>query len=346
MANVKYAVVTYSGSFNPVHSSHLAAMTEARRELERQGYTVLGGFIVPSSQGYVDNKLGPQAMPLKTRVAMVEKACQGTLWEALDWGWASSRQIKERVNQYLQNWCRNDLQSPISIATYEVAGADYVATHGQKNYMVCLKRGTDTQAVQRFINMHGKKDNFYLSTADYPQSSSTTVRGLILRGDWGALQKLYAKYPAVLNLMKQLFRQGTLFKGGMKPVPVTVAQGASMPKHQHPKTSAQGNLPGGLSVGEKVYRIRDSLATDFFKKGMVGTVKGVKAGSKDKVMVDYPGRTGDWNSISSIRSVKFLPKCKCGCPVNPPDNFQSYDDCCTECYLNTGHSKQCYDRSG
>lgn len=130
---------------------------------------------------------------------------------------------------------------------------------------------------------------------------------------------------------------------------------AKAPAHR-PKNSpmapslfaAQGNLPGGFSVGEKVYRTRDSRATKFFTKGKVGTVMGAVPGSNDKVMVDYPGKTGDWNTITSIRSVNSLPACKCGCgnPVNPPDISGSYDVCCTECTLKMGHSKECYNRSG
>merc|ERR1712096_45711 len=365
VANVKYAVLTFSGSFNPVHSSHLAAMDEASNVLIAKGYTVLGGFIVPSSPGYVNAKLEEQAMPLKHRVAMVKEACQNTPWEALDWGDASSPRIKNQVNQYLREWCQRVLPN-ISIETYEVGGADYVAKSLQRGshallnpYTVCVGRGTDTQYVKN--NMHKLRHlhNFYLSANNVPAASSTNVRSLLAQKDWTALINLYYMYPGVLHLMKQLFDADKLFINGNDMF--LAMQGATMPTHQHPHVprpknppmapslfKAQGNLPGGFSVGEKVYRIRDSRGNKFFTKGKVGTVMGAVPGSNDKVMVDYPGKTGDWNTITSIRSVNSLPACKCGCgnPVHPPDIRGSYNVCCTDCTQNNGHSKECYYRSG
>merc|ERR1712096_362450 len=333
VARPKYAVLTFSGSFNPVHSSHLAAMTEASNVLTADGYTVLGGFIAPSSELYVNKKLGAQAMPLNCRVAMVKEACKGTPWEALDWGWASSPKIKSKVNQYLQKWCQGLPIGPISIETYEVGGADYVSKSLSNYrydlltpYTVCVGRGTDTQKVKDKSDIIDQIPNFYVSDSNVPAASSTIIRSLLAQKDWTALINLYYMYPGVLHLMQQLFDADKLFINGndqfLKNVPA-----------------------GGFSVGEKVYRLKDSKADSFFQKGMVGIVKAAR--DNKTLWVSYPGRPDDWNSISSIRSVNSLARCVCGCgnPVHPPDSRGSYNVCCRECTHNNGHDAKCYHRS-
>ena len=59
-----------SGSFSPPHKMHTEMFLKARAALEKKGATVVAGYIVPSSDGYVSHKLGADWIPLVDRIEM------------------------------------------------------------------------------------------------------------------------------------------------------------------------------------------------------------------------------------------------------------------------------------
>lgn len=55
------AVLLSTGSYAPVHQGHIEIMEKAKRELERRGWNVVGGYLSPSHDSYVGIKNGGSA---------------------------------------------------------------------------------------------------------------------------------------------------------------------------------------------------------------------------------------------------------------------------------------------
>merc|ERR1711879_718743 len=69
------AVVVLPGSLNPVHSEHIHSLSVAKAHLEQGGMALVGGFLQPSSDFYVTDKVGPDcAMRLADRIVACELA--------------------------------------------------------------------------------------------------------------------------------------------------------------------------------------------------------------------------------------------------------------------------------
>jgi len=69
-----FAVLLSTGSFCPVHRGHLRMMELAKNELERRGAVVLGGYLSPSHDRYVQMKCGALNPGAAHRVRMCEEA--------------------------------------------------------------------------------------------------------------------------------------------------------------------------------------------------------------------------------------------------------------------------------
>lgn len=73
-------VLSLGGALNPPHLGHVAMMERAKRIAEAQGLTVLGGYLSPSSDGYVRGKRDDWAAPLDLRAAMCAEAVRDSDW--------------------------------------------------------------------------------------------------------------------------------------------------------------------------------------------------------------------------------------------------------------------------
>lgn len=78
-------VLLMTGALNPVHRGHLAMMAQARRFLTAQGALVLGGWLSPSNDHYVQSKYArreTRAYTAAQRRAMCRAACADQAWLA------------------------------------------------------------------------------------------------------------------------------------------------------------------------------------------------------------------------------------------------------------------------
>jgi len=103
--NSKVYVLMGSGSYAPPHKMHIAMFELARKHLEEteKGALVVGGFIVPSSEMYVNHKLGEDRISLRDRVAMSRLVCSDSSWvEVCGWGMANSGEIAFRMQECLR----------------------------------------------------------------------------------------------------------------------------------------------------------------------------------------------------------------------------------------------------
>lgn len=76
-----------TGSFCPVHTEHIRMLEVVKIELEKQGKTVLSGYLCPSHDEYVEYKMkkaGGLHIPGVHRFNMLQKALEDSSWLSAD----------------------------------------------------------------------------------------------------------------------------------------------------------------------------------------------------------------------------------------------------------------------
>jgi hypothetical protein len=102
----RLAFLLLSGSFNPVHTQHVRTLLMTRKYVENLGWTVVGGFLAPSSDAYMQEKFGAEGLPLRWRIALC-----GLAIEEFDWvsvcvkGELSSKWACRGVRSELEHHC-------------------------------------------------------------------------------------------------------------------------------------------------------------------------------------------------------------------------------------------------
>lgn len=79
------AIVVFNGCFCPVHAGHVAALEEAKRQVEAAGMRVVAGYFAVATDSYVRCKLNtgpklPEWMTAAARVAMCKAVAQDVGW--------------------------------------------------------------------------------------------------------------------------------------------------------------------------------------------------------------------------------------------------------------------------
>lgn len=78
------AVLLSTGAFCPVHEGHVAMMERAKQAAERAGFDVLGGYLSPGHDAYIEMKCGPAAIPASVRLAQCARAAEASGWLLVD----------------------------------------------------------------------------------------------------------------------------------------------------------------------------------------------------------------------------------------------------------------------
>lgn len=178
----KKAIVFTTGGFSPVHTGHVEILEIARRAVEAHGYDVVGGFLSPSHDAYVDIKdEGRAKCHAGTRVIECAKFVADGDWIAVD-PW-ESRYLKRDVNfttvyerlAVAASWYWNE-----GISVFYVFGADnagFAKAFAENGYAVCVNRPGYNH---RYLQAKGDTNLFNgrVLFADEPTSdvSSTEIR--------------------------------------------------------------------------------------------------------------------------------------------------------------------------
>lgn len=137
-------VILSTGSFCPVHQGHLDMMEEAKKGVERMGYTVLQGYLSPGHDEYIFSKNTHTAIPIHQRLALIEKAIHAYDWLSID-PWeglfttiaVNFTEVVHRLTVYLEHWTGQ------RIPVFFLCGGDnarFALTFTQKGYCVVANR--------------------------------------------------------------------------------------------------------------------------------------------------------------------------------------------------------------
>lgn len=80
----KWVVLMTTGAMSPVHDGHIALLELAKKELEKQGMHVIGGYLSPDHDVYVNQKKGQEAILGIERLKLCEQAVSKSDWLAVD----------------------------------------------------------------------------------------------------------------------------------------------------------------------------------------------------------------------------------------------------------------------
>lgn len=194
------AVLLSTGSYAPVHAGHIEIMEKAKRELERRGWNVVGGYLSPSHDAYVGIKNdGSAAMHVGERVRRCGGITADSDWLMVD-PW-EGRFIRRDVNfttvyDRLSAYLAKNLPEPVTV--WYVFGGDNAgftkafASHG---HCVCVNRpGAEHTYLQARsdISLVGNPRVLFV---DDPTStvSSTQIRN-------NHVETLYANEPERMTL--------------------------------------------------------------------------------------------------------------------------------------------------
>jgi hypothetical protein len=221
------AFVILSGSFNPVHTQHIRALDLTRKYIENRGWTVVGGFLAPSSDTYVQGKLGRKALALRRRIALCELAIEGLDWVSVcSKGEVSSNTVCRGVRSELEHYCF-DILNGRRLTGVEIMGSDTVVRifgkilvqnnsgkrgSTQRGRVVCcllrprLESTAERKQIERVL-VQGAADlgvELMLAEPTPGESllepvSSSAIRELVSRSDWEALRSKGWLHPAVLK---------------------------------------------------------------------------------------------------------------------------------------------------
>lgn len=102
-------ILITTGSFAPIHTGHIEAMVKTKEKMEDFGWTVVGGFIAPDHDEYINLKLKKEALPFHHRMKLILEMVRGIDWLTVD-PWAGVFQtcavnftdIIEHLDLYIQ----------------------------------------------------------------------------------------------------------------------------------------------------------------------------------------------------------------------------------------------------
>lgn len=132
-----YAVLVTTGAMNPPHRGHLQLLRQAHERLEAHGYCVLGAWMSPSHDGYVQPKaksLGTPGLSAPFRLEAAERTAADDdivsvgRWEATFPGlWPDFPKVHQELKEHL---AKVELLNGLEISVFYACGTDHAEKCG------------------------------------------------------------------------------------------------------------------------------------------------------------------------------------------------------------------------
>lgn len=201
------AVLLATGAMNPLHGGHVAMLHAAAERLRCDGIHIVGAYLSPSHDGYVQPKasslhcVGLSAMlrvELARRAVADDSLVEVGSWEACCPGrWPDFPVVCEACKTALRH--APGLRSVSRLRVYYVCGTDHASKcglwTGQRAYgVVVVPRAGDAPRAESANTLVALP-----APGDAAGFSSTAVRAALSRGDCTALSRMLA--PACAQLL-------------------------------------------------------------------------------------------------------------------------------------------------
>lgn len=173
-------VLLTTGGFDPLHEGHIKMMELAKKELEKKGYNIIGGYFSPSHDSYVLTK-PYNCRKASERVAASQEYIKDSSWLMID-PWESVY-VKTYINFTdviirLELYLRKHINNKIKVAY--IFGSDNASfMYCFKNFGigVCVERvGFDKNYEKIKRELNGKKRIFINNNSTEAKYSSREIR--------------------------------------------------------------------------------------------------------------------------------------------------------------------------
>ncbi|CAF1376230.1 unnamed protein product [Rotaria sordida] len=191
-SNKENIILISTGEMNPIHRCHISNMIKTKQYLENiHDYNVIAGYISPTHDEYVQEKLGNYFIPSHHRINMCQKAIQ----EENQQDWLAVDKVEcmdtflNNVTYSLQEFINKNFNMEKAIRVIYVAGLDlFNRCHGMNflgqshigGVVVVYRYGQNTSRIKSFIDKNSLKISFILldNQDDYKSYdiSSTLIR--------------------------------------------------------------------------------------------------------------------------------------------------------------------------
>lgn len=168
----KGIILVSTGSFAPVHKGHLDMMEVAKASLEEQGHEVLGGYLSPSHDVYVQSK-GDSLPFIDERLYTLQKELEDHPWLMVD-PW-EGRWVKSSINftdviDRLVLYLKNQGIDATPCYVFGSDNQDFKLAFSDEEFCVCVQRKHQEQK-HEFRGNHT-----WIPQGKYLHYSSTFVR--------------------------------------------------------------------------------------------------------------------------------------------------------------------------
>jgi len=170
----------------------------AKQHIEKnQKSIVLGGYIAPSSDSYVNGKLGKDGIKLEHRNYLSQLAVQDSDWlETCWWGNASSGRTRDFIDIELKRKFPNE-----TFEVVEICGSDHAQKYKiwiHKKFVILCRPGYDITKEVKESNQH---KCLLIGSDEVTELSSTKIRECLKNEDYEFLLKNNWIHDSVLEYL-------------------------------------------------------------------------------------------------------------------------------------------------
>jgi nicotinic acid mononucleotide adenylyltransferase len=174
-------VLLSTGSFCPLHSGHIDMMNEAKDTMEFYGFDVIGGFISPGNDEYINQKTGSRKISIHERISYANEKIKHIDWLAIDpWEGVFNKvainftDVVHRLELYLEHHLK------IKVKVVFVCGGDntrFALSFLNKGLCVVVSRPNydKCEIVKKYNDIVSDHINIFHATG-FNSESSTKVR--------------------------------------------------------------------------------------------------------------------------------------------------------------------------